>query len=108
MKKVLTRKQKESYQCILNYTLFMPTPHYKISIALGDAGILRIYPFCSNCLILEKADDVDLTPISFPNSRTVGMNKVYEDVVAEFRKDGRLVPIFFTWGMEENIVLTEF
>lgn len=36
------------------YTLFMPTPHYKISIALGDAGILRIYPFCSNCLILEK------------------------------------------------------
>ena len=54
------------------YTLFMPTPHYKISIALGDAGILRIYPFCSNCLILEKADDVDLTPISFPNSRTVG------------------------------------
>lgn len=36
------------------YTLFIPTPHYKISIALGDAGILRIYPFCSNCLILEK------------------------------------------------------
>ena len=25
------------------------------------------------------------------------MNKVYVDVVAEFRKDGRLVPIFFTW-----------
>ena len=54
------------------YTLFMPTPHYKISIALGDAGILRIYPFCSNCLILEKADDVDFTPINSPNSRTVG------------------------------------
>ena len=25
------------------------------------------------------------------------MNKVYVDVVAEFRKDGQLVPIFFTW-----------
>ena len=25
------------------------------------------------------------------------MNKVYIDVVAEFRKDGQLVPIFFTW-----------
>ena len=50
----------------------MPTPHYKISIALGDAGILRIYPFNSNCLILENADDVDFTPINFPNSRTVG------------------------------------
>ena len=25
------------------------------------------------------------------------MNKVYVDVVAEFRKDGKLVPIFFTW-----------
>ena len=24
------------------------------------------------------------------------MNKVYIDVVAEFRKDGQLVPIFFT------------
>ena len=54
------------------YTLFMPTPHYKISIALGDAGILRIYPFNSNCLILENADDVDFTPINFPNSRIVG------------------------------------
>lgn len=54
------------------YTLFMPTPHYKISIALGDAGILRIYPFSSNCLILENADDVDFTPINFPNSRIVG------------------------------------
>ena len=29
------------------------------------------------------------------------MNKVYVDVVAEFRKDGQLVPIFFTWRMEE-------
>ena len=26
-------------------------------------------------------------------------NKVYVDVVAEFRKDGQLVPIFFTWEM---------
>ena len=34
------------------------------------------------------------------------MNKVYVDVVAEFRKDGQLVPIFFTW--EESIALTEF
>ena len=25
------------------------------------------------------------------------MNKVYVDVVAEFRKDGQLVPISFTW-----------
>ena len=25
------------------------------------------------------------------------VNKVYVDVVAEFRKDGQLVPIFFTW-----------
>ena len=26
------------------------------------------------------------------------MNKVYVDVVAEFRKDGQLVPIFFYMG----------
>ena len=25
------------------------------------------------------------------------MNKVYVDVVAEFRKDGCLVPLFFVW-----------
>ena len=25
------------------------------------------------------------------------MNNVYVDVVAEFRTDGQLVPIFFTW-----------
>ena len=50
MKKALTRKQKESYQCILNYT--------------KEHG----YP-----------------------------PTVYVDVVAEFRKDGQLVPIFFTW-----------
>ena len=33
------------------------------------------------------------------------MNKVYVDVVAEFRKDGKLVPIFFTWedGRKYNI-----
>ena len=33
------------------------------------------------------------------------MNKVYVDVVAEFRKDGKLVPIFFTWedGKKYNI-----
>ena len=33
------------------------------------------------------------------------MNKVYVDVVAEFRKDGQLVPIFFTWedGRKYNI-----
>lgn len=36
------------------------------------------------------------------------MNKVYVDVVAEFRKDGQLVPIFLHGRMEENIVLTEF
>ena len=26
------------------------------------------------------------------------MNKVYVDVVAEFRKDGCLVPLFFVWN----------
>ena len=52
MKKTLTRKQKESYQCILDYT--------------KEHG----YP---------------------PTVRE------YVDVVAEFRKDGQLVPIFFTW-----------
>ena len=33
------------------------------------------------------------------------MNKVYVDVVAEFWKDGKLVPIFFTWedGRKYNI-----
>ena len=33
------------------------------------------------------------------------MNKVYIDVVAEFRKDGQLVPIFFTCedGRKYNI-----
>lgn len=36
------------------------------------------------------------------------MNKVYVDVVAEFRKDGKLVPIFFTWEDGKNITLTEF
>ena len=29
------------------------------------------------------------------------MNKVYVNVVAEFRKDGKLVPIFFTWEVKE-------
>lgn len=36
------------------------------------------------------------------------MNKVYVDVVAEFRKDGQLVPIFLHGKMEENITSTEF
>ena len=59
------------------YTLFMPTPHYKISIALGDAGILRIYPFNSNCLILENADDVDFTPINSPHNSPLYLHFYY-------------------------------
>ena len=56
------------------YTLFMPHLHHRISIALGDAGTLRIYPLFSNCLILENTVDVEATPSNAPSSLTVGGN----------------------------------
>ena len=35
---------------------------------------------------------------SSDDGEVIGMNKVYVDVVTEFRKDGCLVPLFFVCG----------
>ena len=81
MKKALTRKQEESYQCILNYTKehgYPPT--------VREFG--KLIGVKSTSLAFYRIKQLELNG---------GMNKVYVDVVAEFRKDGQLVPIFFTW-----------
>ena len=100
MKKALTRKQKESYQCILDYTKehgYPPTVREfgkMIGVRSTSSAFSRIKQLELNGYIRR----IPASPRAIEILEWgVGMNKVYVDVVAEFRKDGQLVPIFFTW-----------
>ena len=100
MKKTLTRKQKESYQCLLDYTKehgYPPTVREfgkLIGVKSTSSAFSRIKQLELNGYIRR----IPASPRAIEILEGgVGMNKVYVDVVAEFRKDGQLVPIFFTW-----------
>ena len=101
MKKVLTRKQKESYQCYFELYEGAWIPADSPGIWKTDRSKINIICFFQNQAVGAKWIYPQNPGIAKSKSRFysvgVGMNKVYVDVVAEFRKDGRLVPIFFTW-----------
>ena len=100
MKQALTRKQEESYQCILKYKDehgYPPTVR-EFGKLLGLKSASSAF---SRIRQLEQSGYIRRIPAS-PRAIEIlecgaGMNTVYVDVVAEFRKDGQLVPIFFTW-----------